>query len=405
MKSLNQKIVTRLLHDGGDVCFYGICELAEYSLLGANELGLVVSGIFDTTVLETKGRYFSTIPKLGQDSLSSLDKGTPIIVTCTHFITVQRHLNALGFYNIYDHGFLIGHALTQEKLEGYAKMDAERMYLASKEKVKHATQEHGGDLVIPSIDVIITEKCTLKCTDCANLMPYFKKPKNIDYDDIFACLTTLSGLADSILELRILGGEPFMRKDIERVIEFCANVSNAKKVVLYTNATLVPRQPALEAMKHEKVFVEITDYGALSPRLVEIVRAFEQEGISYVTKELPESWDDSANIIDFQRTDTENQTIFDTCCAKYLYTLMHGKLYRCPFSASLDALEEGLGGQADWLDVQSRETLSRAELRSYIYSTRFVPSCEVCQGRSTVLGRVPAARQSTGKRQPFVRVP
>ena len=32
------------------------------------------------------------------------------------------------------------------------------------------------------MDVVITERCSLKCKDCANLMQYYEKPQNSDLE-------------------------------------------------------------------------------------------------------------------------------------------------------------------------------------------------------------------------------
>lgn len=41
-----------------------------------------------------------------------------------------------------------------------------------------------GKVYLRSIDVVITEKCSLKCKDCSNLMQYYEKPEDISYEKI-----------------------------------------------------------------------------------------------------------------------------------------------------------------------------------------------------------------------------
>jgi len=391
-----------VLDSDGGIYFYGICEIAELSLIGANLLGAKINGIFDSNVKVSNNEKFKDVLILGKDELSHIDKNAHIIITCTHFIIIERYLNSIGFYNVYDHCFLIERAIDEGVLHGNYRIEAERLLLASQEKVKHTIRQFDGKIVIPSIDVVVTEKCTLRCADCANLMPYFKKPKNIDFELIFSSLDKVFSVSDSIIELRILGGEPFILKDIDKIINYCTGKLNVNRVVIYTNATIVPRPNAINAMKNKNVFVEITDYGELSKALAQTRVVFDQESILYSVAQLPDSWDDSADIIHPKRSKEGNQYIFDTCCAKYLYTLMHGKLYRCPFSASLNHIDNNFGDANDYVDLTSDELL-KIRLQSFIYSPSYVPSCGYCRGRSKTLGRVKPARQVRNKRVPFVK--
>jgi len=423
MLKTNKKNIKTMLEDDGAIYFYGICEIAEFSLIGMNLLGAKINGIFDSSIelsnnktynsniALTNNKKFKDIPILGTSELSHIDKSSHIIITCSHFIIIERYLNTLGFQNVYDHCFLIERVINEKILkgnyneknkQGNFRIDAKRFLAQSQEKVKHATRQFDGKIVITSIDVIVTEKCSLACADCANLMPYFKEPKNVDFEVICSSLEKISSVCDSILELRILGGEPFIVKDIDRIINYCTGkIKVADRVVIYSNATILPRPNAIKAMKHKNVFVEITDYGKLSRALDKTKALYDQEGILYQVEQLPDSWDDSADIIQPHRSIEENQYIFDSCCAKYLYTLMHGKLYRCPFSASLNYIDPNLGNAHDYVDCMLDDESLKMRLESFIYSPRYVPSCAFCKGRSTQLGRTKAARQVKKKRVPF----
>ena len=423
MIKTNKHNIQTMLEDDGAIYFYGICDIAEFSLIGMNLLGAKINGIFDSSIelsnnktfnsniALTNNKKFKDIPILGTSELSHIDKSSHIIITCSHFIIIERYLNTLGFYNVYDHCFLIERVINEETLkgnyneknkQGNSRIDAERFLAQSQDKVKHAIRQFDGKIVIPSIDVIVTEKCSLACADCANLMPYFKEPKNIDFEVICSSLEKIASVCDSILELRILGGEPFIVKDIDRIINYCTGkMKVAHKVVIYSNATILPRPNAIKAMKHKNVFVEITDYGKLSRALDKTKALYDKEGILYQVEQLPDTWDDSADIIKPDRSIEENQYIFDSCCAKYLYTLMHGKLYRCPFSASLNYIDPNLGNAYDYVDCMLDDGSLKMRLETFIYSPRYVPSCTFCKGRSKQLGRTKAARQVKKKRVPF----
>ena len=235
-----------------------------------------------------------------------------------------------------------------------------------KKKISYFENKNLEELIITSIDVVVTERCTMKCKDCSNLMPYFKKPINITTENIKKSLNNLSKKVLFINELRIIGGEPFMNKDIYNIIDICLKIKNFGKIIIYTNATLVPKNEVIDLLKNENIILEITNYKALSRKFFELTNILDLNGINYKVRELPETWDDSAIIKDFGRNEQDLQEIFQKCCSKFLTTLMHGKLYRCPFSASLDAINSVDFSKNDYLDLTDDNNLSEEKLINFL---------------------------------------
>ena len=69
-----------------------------------------------------------------------------------------------------------------------------------------------GKLNVKSIDVQITEKCSLKCKDCSNLMQYYQKPIDTEQGLLFKSIDKIMNCVDQLDEFRVLGGDPFMYK-------------------------------------------------------------------------------------------------------------------------------------------------------------------------------------------------
>ncbi len=274
----------------------------------------------------------------------------------------------------------------------------ERAHSALLEKRNHVNKQFT-NFVIPSLDLILTEKCTLKCADCSNLMPYFKRPVDSDLNQMLMNLNLILDNIDLLTELRILGGEPFIFRKINEILKFASSQKKIPNIVVYTNGTIVPRPETIENLVNDKIILEITNYGKLSRNFDKLIQTCKENNINYLIRELPETWDDSANIIEPKRSLKEDIAIFEECCAKYLFTLMHGKLYRCPFSASLDAIKKVnlLPNNSITID----NTLTKEKLQKYIYGKNFIDSCRYCLGRSKLLSRVRPARQSKVIREPF----
>jgi len=179
-----------------------------------------------------------------------------------------------------------------------------------------------------SLDVMVTEKCSLRCRDCSNLMQYYEQPKHI------AILNDLVELLDtySAGEFRVIGGEPFLNPMWCLIVEYLIDNEKAKRIVIYTNGTVVP---GVEYLKRDEVFVMVTNYGKLSYKLEEIKTLFDKHGIAY--KILEPKWTDCGKIEKHSRTIEELKQMFRDCCSRNS-TLSDGKLYDCAFSANLARL-------------------------------------------------------------------
>jgi len=233
-------------------------------------------------------------------------------------------------------------------------------------------------LSIQNVDLIVTERCSMKCKDCANLMQYYENPENADLNEMVQTIDSLCEKADEVYEVRVIGGEPFMNKDVHLIVEKLTSKENISKVSIFTNATIVPRDPQWEALSHPKVRFFITDYDELSRNLQKLLPALEERKIPYVS-EKANGWTDSAALDRHGRTQEENASIFASCCAKNLATLHDGFLYRCPFSANADKLKAIPDYFEDRIVVR---TATRDEIRSFLRDKTSIQACDHCNGRS-----------------------
>lgn len=247
------------------VYFYGLSVIAEYVKKGTEYHNLKIEGVFDTTInkqnINVKNNFGLNI--ISQENLFNLKKDSIFLITCSHYFSVERHLNSLGFYNVFDSCFLVKEHLERSNLDKEEYRAVNRTYSALLEKKNYINKQFER-FTIPSLDLILTEKCSLKCADCANLMPYFKSPKDSDLNNMLSNLDIILEHVDSITELRILGGEPFLFRKISEVLKYALLQKKIPNIVIYTNGTIVPRAETLEHLINDKIILEITDYGKLS---------------------------------------------------------------------------------------------------------------------------------------------
>ena len=232
-------------------------------------------------------------------------------------------------------------------------------------------------LTVQNIDLIITERCSMKCKDCSNLMQYYEKPENADLNEMIQTIDSICEKMDEIYEFRVIGGEPFMNKEIHLVVEKLTSKENIQKVSIFTNATIVPRETQWTALTHPKVRFFITEYH-LSRNLAPLIEALKERGIPYVSEQA-NGWTDCAALDKHDRTNKEQEAVFEACCAKNLATLHDGMLFRCPFSANASKLKGIPDYVEDYLVVRSA---SIEQIRSFLRDKPFIQACDHCNGRS-----------------------
>lgn len=249
-------------------------------------------------------------------------------------------------------------------------------------------------LVLRSLDVVVTEACSMRCIDCSNLMQYYAHPRHSDIDRLLAAVELLQSASDGIGEFRVLGGEPFVNPRVGRVIAALNDVADSRQTIIYTNATIIPREDALAAMQHEKVLVKITDYGEHSRRHDDLCSVLSSHGIAWLSQR--PTWTDSGRIGLIERTPAELQRTFRDCCVNDLLTLLNEKLYLCPFSANaanLGAVAPGTDEVVDLSAPWSAPAL-REKVRALYERSAPLSACAFCRGRDQTTPEVTPAIQT-----------
>jgi len=243
-----------------------------------------------------------------------------------------------------------------------------------------------------SVDIVISEKCSLNCKDCSNLMQYYKNAQNLNYEMIKEDFEKLSKKMDHIFEVRLIGGEPFMNKDIYRIIDYFIDHKKITNLVVYTNATIPLKAELMKKFSTPKLVFSITDYGNLSKNTQKVIDVLKIENIPYRSMP-PNNWTDSAVIKDQKRTEEGMIDIFKRCCGKNLFTIMYGKLYRCPFVSNAERLHAIPFDKKNGVSLDA----SLDEIINYTNEIKYIPACNFCNGRSHDAPEIIPAIQAKGK--------
>lgn len=247
-------------------------------------------------------------------------------------------------------------------------------------------------LRVKSLDVVLTERCSLKCVDCSNLMQYYQQPVGAEVELLTQSLNNFFDSVDYVSELRLIGGEPLVSRNIAKVLDVIYSHKNFDKIVVYTNGTIVPKDELLERFQDPRVWVKISDYGSISKKASLLAEKCESLGINCMHEQVTE-WEDVGRIIDRKRTLDDNKIVFGNCCVNDTLTLLHGYLYACPFSAHADNLGALKNAEADKVEMVNMNSL-KDRIRSLYIGKEVLVACGLCNGRDHVVSKVVAGVQT-----------
>ena len=230
-----------------------------------------------------------------------------------------------------------------------------------------------------SLDIMITTKCSMKCESCANLMQYYVAAKNTDHE-ILSAIEILDNNVDAISEFRVIGGEPLMNRQWAHIVNGIIEQDVKRKIFIYTNGTISPKEEQLKTFHGKNVNFYITDYGKLSRNINKLEENLTKHGISYKRKPA-DNWVDCSSIRQHKRTARENEVVFKECCAKQFYTLLNGRLYTCPFIANAANLKSIPDNRANYVDLLSKTDDLKQKVRKLVTMQKFFPACDFCDGR------------------------
>ena len=111
---------------------------------------------------------------------------------------------------------------------------------------------------IRDLRISITDRCNFRCFYCmpAEAMEWQPKAEILSYEEIITFTEILVGLG--ITKLRVTGGEPMVRRDVETLIERLAKIDGVEDLAMTTNAHFLRgRAQALKAAGLERITISL----------------------------------------------------------------------------------------------------------------------------------------------------
>lgn len=236
---------------------------------------------------------------------------------------------------------------------------------------------------IPFIDLDVTTICNLRCEKCAKIIPYYAKENRKIYSAsmVISNLEKLVKYLDHIWVVSIIGGEPFLNKDLPIIIEYCSNNKKFITVNVTTSGSYIPKEYVFEALQKSRVEVKISNYAKLNDEQMkkrdEFIRLLKHYNIKYVFSPHNE-WLDFGPVEKRDYIEKIRKKILSECYINGCSVFNQGVLYRCGRASYLanhgTKMSEGQVIVAD--EIKSRSDL-RKRIYTY-YSSIYMDACDYC---------------------------
>lgn len=227
------------------------------------------------------------------------------------------------------------------------------------------------------VEIAITTRCNLCCPDCANLMPCYEKPYDVDSEIVVKSIQKLGECFDTCGQFRLLGGEPFLHPDLKR---FIAEVPSkkCKKISIPTNATIVPQDPDLyEQLRQKQVTVVLGNYPSAAATQRELIAKLEREGVMYEIPQ-PGTWINFGEAVNYNREEKDLTRQFARCNLRSK-SILDGVMYYCPrhgHGYDLGIIDRK---PSEYVDIlHNTKAQNRRQIRRLMWRHRPIEACKYC---------------------------
>lgn len=211
--------------------------------------------------------------------------------------------------------------------------------------------------VLSKIDTVITSRCTLKCKNCNMFICHVAHPKDIELDKLKRNFDVFFESVDFVYEYTLLGGEPFLHKDLKEIISYLGDEYGGRigQINLISNGTIVPDDDVIQIMKRNNVSVHISDYTSTVPykeRLQQVTELFSKSSIMYYV--IPNNtWKDVVYPdLSYTAEDIREHMLL---CGHSTHSVDFGRLYWCDPAFAAEYFTEFSSRTDDSLDLASNQ--------------------------------------------------
>lgn len=338
------------------IILYGMGEFGEHAIHRIEKYypNYQVDGVIDSfRKLSGQG-----IQQISIDSVC--DKSIPIVITISKrrtVVEIYKKLKSFHFENVYV--YLRRDNIVQRNSD-FLENECKKIIGLPNE-------------IIPHIEMHAVDYCNLKCKACIHFSPLFLED-DFCKELIFEDMNKMAKLSRNVLSLYIMGGEPFLRDDLDEVLSYARKMFATCDIELLSNGLLIPTcsEKVLKSIYDNNIHVVISEYEPTKKIRERIIRVLEQNNISYSIRGhlKKEKFVKSLSY-------SEDSIYPHGCICDGCVNLYKGKVARCPAVMYIDRLNSMFNltfpreGTFDIEEIKSVEELNEK-------MNDMIPLCKHC---------------------------
>lgn len=227
--------------------------------------------------------------------------------------------------------------------------------------------------ILPQVEMHIMDACNLNCRGCAHFSPIFHNGIP-DFSSRISDVKKFSQKFGHIIRFVILGGEPFLNKEIGRYAEKIRELLPNSLIEIVTNGILIPHvsEEILEKIRENNICISISEYEPTHRIIHDITRELENMGILYEVRsyESKKKFNIPLSLI----KDSKHEKL---CISNGCITIWNGKMARCPTLMYIDRFNQQFDQQLPNDGVMSLDEGIAGEELICKFKER-VPLCDYC---------------------------
>ncbi len=230
---------------------------------------------------------------------------------------------------------------------------------------------------------IVSQTCTLKCKHCCEQVPYLKDKGFTPVEEIIKDVKKIAQSSKFLKFVELIGGEPFLHPEIERLITELLKIENIGYIKSFTNGTVVPSDELCEIMKNKRFMLNISNYektatGKLLENTLKARKKLEESGVKYLYTTNFEWYDFSS--FELHNTGEDRlKEVFKNCYLINCHRVYKSKLYRCPHQYAGIQLNKLKEFSIECLDIHSTDEKQTAEMLEKFENIDYIDACRYCK--------------------------
>lgn len=242
-----------------------------------------------------------------------------------------------------------------------------------------------------SLNISLTQKCSLNCINCSVLTPYIRNKKDFPLEELKKDIDIFFDKADYLGALSFVGGEPFLYPYLEEYLEYFMDSYHSRikfRWNIITNGTIIPSDRVLELIHKFGGNISISDYSNtlpyLEPKIAELIQRLEDKGISYNVGKA-KHWIDFGYNGKRKDFSDEKMELFFSKCNMPCRLLQNNKLYYCANARFAQLADMNEADSNNVFDLEGEWKGSELLEFDMGYSEQgYINMCRYCNGYLTV---------------------